>query len=81
MLKKFEFDHETDIIVKSVMIHPLLSFKFMIRSPNVAIVHINNQWTLDLFLVDVLRYQIKIDAQLKFSPFPVKNFFSVKAFK
>ena len=31
---------------------------------------------LDLILVDVLRYKIAFDAQLKFAPSPVKNFLS-----
>ena len=49
-------------------IYPSLCFKFMIRSLNVPIVHLNAQWNLNLFLVDILRYQITIDAQLKFPP-------------
>ena len=60
-----EFDHQTDNIVRSVMAYPLLSFKFMNRSLNVPIVQSNVKGNLDQFLVDILSYQIMIDAQLK----------------
>ena len=68
-----EFDHSTDNIVKSVMIYPLLSFKWM---GNVSIVHLNAGRNFDLLLVDILRYPITIDLQLKFVFFPVKYFLS-----
>ena len=55
-----EFDHSTDNIVKSVMIYSLLSFKCLGRSLNVSIVHLIARRNLDLFLVDILRYQITI---------------------
>ena len=48
----------------------------MIRSLNVQILHLNTKMNLDLILVDVLRYKIAFDAQLKFAPSPVKNFLS-----
>ena len=48
----------------------------MRRSLNVQIVHLNTQMNLDLFFVDILRYQITIDPQLKFAWFPVKYFLS-----
>ena len=54
-------------------IYPSLCFKFMIRSLNVPIVHLSAQWNLNLFLVDILRYQITIDAQLKFPPVSYKE--------
>ena len=71
-----EFDYSIDNIVKSVMIYPLLSFKYMGRSLNVSIVHLNAWRNFDLFLVDIFRYQITIDLQLKFALFPVKYFLS-----
>ena len=37
----------------------------MIRSLNVPIVYLNAQGNLDLFWVEILRYQIIIDTQLK----------------
>ena len=40
------------------------SLKFMIRSLNVPIVHLNAQRNLDQFLVDILRNPLTIDAQL-----------------
>ena len=43
-------------------------------SLNLSIVHLNAQRNLDLFLVDILRYQMTIDLQLKFALFPVKYF-------
>ena len=58
------------------MIYPLLSFKCMGRSLNVSIVHLNAWRNFDLFLVNILRYQILIDLQLKFALFPVKYFLS-----
>ena len=45
-------------------------------SLNVSIVHVNARRNFDLFLVDILRYQITIDLQLKFALFPVKYFLS-----
>ena len=48
----------------------------MRRSLNVSIVHLNAWRSLDLFLVDTLRYQITIDLQLKFALFPGKYFLS-----
>ena len=48
----------------------------MKRSLKVPIVQTNAQRNLDQFLVDILSYQITIDAQLKFTLFPMKNFLS-----
>ena len=40
------------------------------------IVNLNEQRNLEPFLVNILRYQITIDAKLKFAQFPWKNFLS-----
>ena len=59
-----EFDHTIDNIVRSVMIYSMLTFTCMRRSMNVLNVNLNAQRNLDLFLVDILGYQIMIDPQL-----------------
>ena len=43
---------------------------------SIYIVYLNAQRNLDLFWVEILRYQITIDPQLKFTLFPVKYFLS-----
>ena len=48
----------------------------MKRSLNEPIGQSNAKRNLDQFLVDILSYQITIDAQLKFTLFPMKNFLS-----
>ena len=52
-----EFDHSTDNIVRSVMIYPLLSFKLMIRSLNVSIVHLDAPYLLMNFEFKQLGHQ------------------------
>ena len=55
------------------MIYQSFTFKCMIRGLNVPIVHLNAKRNWDLFWVDILRYKRTIDAQLKFSLFPVMH--------